>query len=171
MKIVHTFDDVRAVSDDSVGLVPTMGFLHEGHLSLIRAASDKNDTVVVSVFVNPLQFTEASDLDGYPRDLDRDAALAERSGANVLFAPDVSHMYPSEQRATVTVAHVADGMEGAHRPGHFAGVATVVAKLLAGVRPDTAYFGRKDAQQLAVVTTMARDLSFPTRIDGLATVR
>ncbi len=171
MKIVHTFDDVRSVSVGSVGLVPTMGFLHEGHLSLVGAANDQNDTVVVSVFVNLLQFNDVSDHDAYPRDLDRDAALAEGAGADVLFAPDVSHMYPSEQRATVTVQHVGEGMEGAHRPGHFAGVATVVAKLLAGVRPDNAYFGRKDAQQLAVVTTMARDLSFPTRIDGLTTVR
>ncbi len=171
MKIVHTFDDVRSVSAGSVGLVPTMGFLHEGHMSLIGVASDQNDMVVVSIFVNPMQFNETSDLDAYPRDLDRDAALAERAGADVLFAPDVSHMYPSEQRATVTVARVAQGMEGVYRPGHFAGVATVVAKLLAGVRPDNAYFGRKDAQQLAVVTTMARDLSFPTHIVGLTTVR
>lgn len=171
MKIVHAFDDVRSVSDGRVGLVPTMGFLHEGHLSLIEAARGQNETVVVSVFVNPLQFNEDSDLDEYPRDLDRDAALCETAGADVVFAPDVSHMYPSKQRATVTVGYVAEGMEGAHRPGHFAGVATVVAKLLAGVRPDNAYFGRKDAQQLAVVTTMARDLSFPTRILGLTTVR
>jgi pantoate--beta-alanine ligase len=171
MKIVHTFDDVRSVSAGSVGLVPTMGFLHEGHMSLIGAASHQDDTVVVSIFVNPMQFNETSDLDGYPRDLDRDAFLAEEAGADVLFAPDASHMYPSEQRATVTVAHVAESMEGVHRPGHFAGVATVVAKLLAGVRPDNAYFGRKDAQQLAVVTTMARELSFPTHIVGLTTVR
>ncbi len=171
MKIVHTFDDVRSVSDGRVGLVPTMGFLHEGHLSLIEAADDHNDTVVVSVFVNPLQFDEDSDLDAYPRDFERDVALAERAGADVVFAPDVLYMYPSSQRANITVSYVAEGMEGAHRPGHFVGVATAVAKLLAGVQPDIAYFGRKDAQQLAVVTTMARDLSFPTRIDGLPIVR
>jgi len=102
MKIVHAFDDVRSVSDGRVGLVPTMGFLHEGHLSLIEAAKSQNETVVVSVFVNPLQFNEDSDLDEYPRDLDRDALLCETAGADVVFAPDVSHMYPSKQRATVT---------------------------------------------------------------------
>ena len=171
MKIVHTFGDVRSMSDGRVGLVPTMGFLHEGHLSLIETARDANDFVVVSLFVNPLQFGEPSDLASYPRDIDRDTALARSGGADVLFIPDVETMYPIQPRTTVEVRGVSAGMEGAYRPGHFAGVATVVAKLFAGIQPDTAYFGRKDAQQLSVVRTMATDLSLPVDVQGLPIVR
>ncbi len=171
MKIVHTFGDVRSMSDGRVGLVPTMGFLHEGHLSLIETARDANDFVVVSLFVNPLQFGEPSDLASYPRDIDRDTALARSGGADVLFIPDVETMYPIQPRTTVEVRGVSAGMEGAYRPGHFAGVATVVAKLFAGIQPETAYFGRKDAQQLAVVRTMATDLSLPVDVQGLPIVR
>ena len=171
MNLVHTFEDVRSSAVGSVGLVPTMGFLHEGHLSLIREASSRNDTVVVSVFVNPLQFGETRDLSTYPRDLDRDVALAFDAGATVVFAPDTDYMYPHQPETTVTVGKVAEGMEGTARPGHFAGVATVVAKLFAGVQPDASYFGRKDAQQLAVITTMATDLSFPVSVHGMPIVR
>lgn len=171
MKTVGTFAEVREITSGSVGLVPTMGFLHEGHLSLIEAARDAHDSVVVSLFVNPLQFNESTDLSGYPRDIERDAALAEAAGADVLFAPDVATMYPSKPRTRVEVAGVADTMEGARRPRHFAGVATVVAKLFAGCLPDSAYFGRKDAQQLAVVRTMAADLSFPVEVRGLPIIR
>lgn len=171
MNLVHTFEDVRRSAVGSVGLVPTMGFLHEGHLSLIREASRRNDTAVVSVFVNPLQFGETRDLSTYPRDLDRDVALAFDAGATVVFAPDTDYMYPDRPATTVTVGRVAEGMEGAARPGHFAGVATVVAKLFAGVQPDASYFGRKDAQQLAVITTMAADLAFPVVVNGLPIVR
>ncbi len=171
MRVVRTFADVRTESVGSVGLVPTMGFLHEGHLSLIEEAVRRNDTIVVSVFVNAMQFNGDSDLDAYPRDLERDVALAKAAGADVVFAPDDSHMFVSDPKAVVSVASVGEYMEGVHRPDHFVGVATVVAKLLAGTQPDVAYFGRKDAQQLAVVTTMVRELSFPTRIDGLPIVR
>lgn len=171
MRVVGTFGEVRELSVGTVGLVPTMGFLHEGHLSLIEAAAKDNDTIVVSLFVNPLQFNEAGDLDRYPSDLDRDRSMAEAAGADILFAPDVSYMYGADPRTSIGIAGVADAMEGAHRPGHFDGVATVVAKLFAGTQPDASYFGRKDAQQLAVVRTMAGDLSFPTRIVGMPIVR
>ena len=180
MRTVGSFAEARAGYRGIVGLVPTMGFLHEGHLSLVAAAREACDTVVVSLFVNPLQFDEATDLDRYPRDLERDAGLVTAEGADVLFAPAVAEMYPDHPAppaTTVGVAGVSGTMEGARRPGHFDGVATVVAKLFAGLRPDRAWFGRKDAQQLAVVRQMARDLSFPVEVvpgdivreaDGLA---
>lgn len=171
MKTVGTFEEVRELAVGSVGLVPTMGFLHEGHLSLIRAAREANDSVVVSLFVNPLQFNESADLHTYPRDIDRDTTLAQSAGADVLFVPDVATMFADSPHTTVQVKGVSDDMEGAHRPGHFAGVATVVAKLFAGIAPDSAYFGRKDAQQLAVVKTMAADLSFPVDVRGLPIIR
>lgn len=171
MRTVATFADVREEQLGSVGLVPTMGYLHEGHLSLISAAGRANDTVVVSLFVNPLQFTDDADLAAYPRDPDHDARLAEDAGADLLFAPSIGDVYPKLPLTAVTVSEVSEGMEGDHRPGHFAGVAIVVAKLLAGVQPDRAYFGRKDAQQLAVVTRMAADLSFPVEIVGCPTIR
>ena len=171
MRVVETFEATRALSEGRTGLVPTMGFLHEGHLSLIEAARDANETVVVSVFVNPLQFGEPDDLASYPRDLDRDVSLAAEAGADVVFAPDESYMYPVRPKTSVSVAGVADDMEGAHRPGHFDGVATVVAKLLSGVQPNAAYFGRKDAQQLAVISTLVDDLSLPVHIVGLPIVR
>lgn len=171
MIVVETFDAVREHAVGSVGLVPTMGFLHEGHLSLIEAAAADHGTVVMSLFVNPLQFGEPTDLDTYPRDLGRDVELAARAGAHVVFAPTVDYMYPHPPATSVSVAGVAEAMEGVARPGHFAGVATVVAKLFAGIQPDAAYFGRKDAQQLAVVTTMARDLSMPVDVIGMPIVR
>lgn len=171
MRVVETFSESRSLSTGRVGLVPTMGFLHEGHLSHIHRARETSDTVVVSLFVNPLQFEDEADLDRYPRDVGRDAALASAAGADVLFAPPTEEMYPDQPLTRVTVAHLADHMEGPRRPGHFDGVATVVAKLLAGLRPDTAHFGRKDAQQLAVVTRMAFDLSLPTQIVPGPTVR
>lgn len=171
MRTVGVFRKVRELSVGSVGLVPTMGFLHEGHLSLIEAARRANDFVVVSLFVNPLQFDESKDLNSYPRDRGRDTALAGAAGADVLFVPDVETMYPDEPRTSVVVKGVSGGMEGRHRPGHFPGVATVVAKLFAGIQPDFGYFGWKDAQQLAVIRTMAADLSFPVAVEGLPIVR
>ena len=171
MKVLTTFNDVRLHTEGSVGLVPTMGYLHEGHLSLIDRSVVECDTTVVSIFVNPLQFSDPSDLERYPRDLERDVSLAARAGADVVFSPSVDYMYPTGAVTMVTVEGVSDRMEGIHRPGHFVGVATVVAKLLAGVQPDRAYFGAKDAQQVAVVTTMARDLSFPVAIRTLPIVR
>ncbi len=173
MRVVRDVAAVRAAVAGSgrVGLVPTMGAFHEGHLSLIRAAREACDLVVVWLFVNPTQFNEASDLVAYPRDEQRDAALAAESGADILFAPDVETVYPGGFATTVTVSGVADVLEGVQRPGHFAGVATVVAKMLNMVGPQVAYFGAKDAQQVAVVRRMVADLDIPTRIEVLPIVR
>ena len=171
MKILTTFDDVRLHTEGSVGLVPTMGYLHEGHLSLVDRSVAECDTTVVSIFVNPLQFGDPADLERYPRDLERDVSLATEAGAHLVFAPSIDYMYPAGSVTTITVEGVSDHMEGRHRPGHFVGVATVVGKLLAGVQPHRAYFGAKDAQQVAVVTTMAHDLSFPVAIRTLPIVR
>jgi len=155
----------------TVGLVPTMGFFHEGHRSLMRAARAAHDLVVVTVFVNPLQFGPAEDLDGYPRDLTGDAAVAKAEGVDVLFAPSVAEMYPEPIRTTVHVDGLTSGLCGAARSTHFDGVTTVVAKLFSIVGPCTAYFGRKDAQQLAVVRRMAVDLDLPVRVVGCPLVR
>lgn len=171
MIIVRTFREVSDLVRGRVALVPTMGYLHEGHLSLIERASVASDTTVVSLFVNPTQFGDVSDLDTYPADEERDARLAEKAGADVLFAPVVSEVYPDHAPVSVAVGSVGEALEGVFRPGHFEGVATVVAKLLAGTRPDIALFGRKDAQQLAVIRQMASGLRFPTEIAGLPTVR
>ncbi|HEX2369923.1 MAG TPA: pantoate--beta-alanine ligase [Acidimicrobiia bacterium] len=168
---MKTFSEARTAAAGRVGLVPTMGFLHEGHLSLIERAVASADTVIVSSYVNPLQFGAGEDLERYPRNPDRDRALIRAVGADILFAPPLAEMYPEEPRVTVQVSGLTDDMEGAHRPGHFTGVATVVTKLFAGLRPDLAFFGRKDAQQLAVVRRLARDLSFPVEIVGCPTVR
>jgi pantoate--beta-alanine ligase len=172
MRIVETFAEARSLCSGAVSLVPTMGFLHEGHLSLVDAArSEGAGTIVMSLFVNPLQFDEQADLDRYPRDLDRDAGLAADRGVDVLFAPPVEEVYPQPPLTSVVVGEITDALEGAFRPGHFEGVATVVAKLFAGLRPDRAYFGRKDAQQLAVVRRMAADLSFPVDVVAVSTIR
>jgi pantoate--beta-alanine ligase len=171
MRITKTFAETRAAATGRVGLVPTMGFLHEGHLSLIEAAREGNDTVTMSLFVNPLQFDRDSDLVKYPRDLERDVDLAAAAGADIVFAPDLDEMYPTEQLTRVQVSQLSDEMEGPNRPGHFEGVATVVAKLLAGIQPDRSYFGRKDAQQLAIVRRMAIDLSYLGEIIGVPIVR
>ncbi len=171
MRVTDTFDETRQALLGVTALVPTMGFLHEGHLSLIEAARGESDTVLVSLFVNPLQFNEPGDLDRYPRNLERDRRLAADAGADVLFAPSVEEMYPQAALTRVALPALEEEMEGAYRPGHFEGVATVVAKLFAGLQPDRAYFGRKDAQQLAIVGRMAFDLSFPVEIIGGKTVR
>jgi pantoate--beta-alanine ligase len=148
-----------------------MGYLHEGHLSLMAMAREESDMVVISLFVNPLQFNEQQDLDRYPRNLERDGRLAEQAGVDVLFAPPLEVMFTLPALTRVSVSSLEAEMEGLHRPGHFAGVATVVAKLLAGLQPRRAYFGRKDAQQLAVIRRMAFDLSMPVEIVGGSTVR
>jgi len=171
MNVVGSFDAVRKLTHGRVALVPTMGYLHEGHVSIIETAAIQSDSVVVSIFVNPLQFGTPLDLETYPSDLDRDVDIAARAGADVIFAPSISVMYPVEPSTMVHVPGVSEAMEGVSRPGHFDGVATVVAKLFSGVRPDVAFFGRKDAQQLAVVTTMARDFSMPVEVIGVPTVR
>jgi pantoate--beta-alanine ligase len=156
----------------TVGFVPTMGALHEGHLSLIHRARADNDVVVVSVFVNPLQFGPTEDLARYPRDLEADSALAAGAGADHLFAPEVAEMYPRGSIATrVDVGPIGDTGEGAWRPGFFSGVATVCCKLFGIVAPDRAYFGEKDAQQLAVMRQVVADLDLPVEIVGCPTVR
>jgi pantoate--beta-alanine ligase len=177
MKTAATIADVRSVLDAEraagrrVGFVPTMGYLHEGHASLIRRARAETDVVIVSIFVNPLQFGAGEDLDAYPRDLERDTRLAEAEGTDLLFTPPVGEMYPRPVLTTVSVAEVSAPLEGAARPTHFDGVATVVAKLFAIVGPCAAYFGEKDFQQLAVVRRMVADLSIPVDVVGCPTVR
>lgn len=155
----------------SVGFVPTMGYLHEGHLSLVRSAAARDEAVVASIFVNPSQFNDPSDLAAYPRDLDRDLALLSAAGCDLVFAPGAEAMYPEGFQTWVLPGPVAEPNEGAFRPGHFRGVATVVLKLLNLVQPDRAYFGQKDAQQVAVVRRMARDLNLPAEIVPCPTVR
>ena len=178
MRTVRTVADLRAALRDArraertIGLVPTMGALHAGHLSLVRAARAENDVVVVSLFVNPTQFNEAADLDAYPRDEARDAAAAAAEGADLLFAPSVEEVYPPGFATTVRIAGLTEHLEGEHRGiAHFEGVATVVCKLLNMAQPDVAYFGQKDAQQAAVIRRLVRDLDIPVRIAVQPTVR
>lgn len=173
MMTLRTVAEVRAAlrGRGRVALVPTMGAFHEGHLSLIRAARASGDTVVVWLFVNPKQFNEAADLAAYPRDETRDARLAEQNGADVLFVPDADEVYPQGFATTVSVAGIGEVLEGVHRPGHFAGVATIVVKMLNMVGPHVAVFGAKDAQQVAVVRRLVADLNVPTRIVVVPTVR
>ena len=178
MKIARSIDEVReAVAaararGATVGVVPTMGFLHEGHLSLIDAARDAGATfVAVSIFVNPRQFGPHEDFDRYPRDEERDRSLLEERGVDLLFLPPVEVMYPTGAATAVTLAGVARPLEGMRRPGHFDGVATVVLKLFNIVQPDLAVFGRKDAQQCAVIDRMVRDLDVPVRLLFADTVR
>jgi pantoate--beta-alanine ligase len=178
MRTIRTVAEMQAHSraaraaDRRVGLVPTMGAFHAGHESLMRAARAGSDEMVVSLFVNPAQFNDPRDLAAYPRDERRDAAVAARLGADVLFAPAAEEVYPPGFATSVTVPGLSDVLEGAHRgPGHFAGVCTVVAKLFNMVAPDVAYFGQKDAQQVAVLRRMTRDLDFPLALEVLPTVR
>ncbi|HEU4320456.1 MAG TPA: pantoate--beta-alanine ligase [Acidimicrobiia bacterium] len=171
MEVTRTFDDTRTRYQGRVGLLPTLGYFHEGHLRLMDLLRDSCDTLVVSLFVNPTQFNEEEDFDAYPRDEKRDSELAEEHGVDILFVPEVSEVYPGPSITTVEVIGVTDEMEGRHRPGHFVGVATVVAKLFAGLRPDIAMFGRKDAQQVAVLEAMVRDLRFPIEIVEAPVVR
>lgn len=155
----------------SIGFVPTMGFLHEGHLSLLRQARTANDLVVLSIFVNPLQFGAGEDFEEYPRDLERDAALAAGTGCDIIFAPSAREMYPKNYATFVDVERLTGGLCGASRPGHFRGVTTVVSKLFNIVTPDRAYFGQKDAQQATVVRRMARDLNMNLEIEVLPIIR
>ena len=178
MRTVRTVAELRSALAPArrdgltIGLVPTMGALHDGHLSLIARAHEQCDVVVVSLFVNPAQFNERADLERYPRDERRDAELAAATGADVLFAPSVEEVYPAGFATSVEVLGVTERLEGATRGSeHFRGVATVVTKLLCMAMPDVAYFGQKDAQQVVVIRRLARDLNLPVRIEALPTVR
>ena len=174
MKTVRTVAELRsalAVAPRPVGLVPTMGWFHEGHLSLMRAAREQCATVVVSLFVNPAQFGPAEDLDAYPRDEEHDARLAEAEGVDILFAPPVEEVYPEGFDTLVEIGGLTGPLDGAARPGHFEGVTTVVAKLFNMAGPDVAYFGQKDAQQALVIRKLADALNFPVRIEVRPTVR
>ena len=158
-------------SGKTIGFVPTMGAIHKGHLALVRRAREECEFVVVSIFVNPLQFGPGEDYQRYPRRLPEDAQLLEQAGVDLLYTPDAAQFYPPDFATSVEAAGVSDGGEGSIRPGHFRGVATVVAKLFLQVSPDVAYFGRKDLQQVAVLRRMVRDLDFPIRLVSVETVR
>ena len=175
--VVRSIRELRAVltearrRGDDVGFVPTMGSLHDGHRSLMRRAVSENATTLASVFVNPLQFAPTEDLDRYPRDLERDVQMAADEGIGMVFAPDQHEMYPERMMTTVSVAGVSEPLEGASRPSHFAGVATVVSKLFSIAGPCRAYFGEKDFQQLAVIRRMVFDLSMPVEVVACPTIR
>lgn len=177
MNILRSVADMKAFSCErraagaTIGLVPTMGYLHEGHLSLVRVCRANADVTVVSVFVNPTQFGPKEDLRSYPRDLGRDGEMLEREGVDVVFAPPEDEVYPSGTRTFVEVHGLQDRLCGKSRPGHFRGVCTVVLKLFNIVRPDVAFFGWKDAQQLIILQKMARDLNLDVRVEGLPLIR
>jgi len=171
VRITRTIAETRAALRGEVGLVPTMGAYHAGHVSLFTAAREENDVIVASLFVNPAQFGEAADLTRYPRDEAADAAIAEETGVDVLFAPAVEEIYPPGYETWVEVERASRGLEGDHRPGHFRGVATICLKLFNIVRPQRAYFGQKDAQQVEVVRRMIRDLNFEIELRVLPTMR
>ncbi|MGD9118141.1 MAG: pantoate--beta-alanine ligase [Dehalococcoidia bacterium] len=174
MKIVKTIANYRKLRQklaEPLGFVPTMGYLHEGHLELVRRARAENPSVAVSIFVNPTQFGPKEDFARYPRDPERDLALLEKEGTDVVFMPAAEEMYPPAFNSWVEVGKITEKLEGAARPGHFRGVATVVAKLFNIVRPDKAYFGQKDAQQLLVIKKMAKDLDMGVEVIAVPTVR
>jgi pantoate--beta-alanine ligase len=177
LKIIHSIVDMHTtvqqwrLEKKRIGLVPTMGWLHEGHLSLIRRCRDLAERVVVSIYVNPMQFAPQEDFDSYPRDLEHDAILAQEAGADVIFAPRDEEMYPQGFCSVVTVQKLTERLCGASRPHHFQGVTTVVAKLFNVVQPDVAIFGAKDYQQVAVIKRMVRDLNFPVQIEMAPIIR
>lgn len=161
----------RRRAGQTIGFVPTMGYLHQGHLSLVGRAKSDNEVTVVSIFVNPLQFGKNEDLEKYPRDLARDSAMLEQAGVDFLFAPGVEDMYPEPMQTAVDLPKLGSELEGEARPGHFAGVATVVTKLFNIVQPDAAYFGEKDYQQVTIIQKMVEDLAQPVRVVPVPTVR
>ncbi len=174
MDVIDSIEGLRKARKaiiGSVGLVPTMGALHAGHIALVRQAKSENDNVIVTIFVNPTQFAQNEDLSKYPRDIPRDLDMLRQVGVDLVFTPTADQIYPAGFQTWIEVERVAQGLEGARRPGHFRGVATVVAKLFNLTRPDCAYFGQKDAQQAAVIKQMVRDLNFPMRIRICPTVR
>ncbi len=174
MQIVETIADLRVSRRElrgKVGLVPTMGYLHEGHLSLVNAAREDCDSVLATIFVNPTQFAEGEDLSTYPRNMPRDLQLLEEAGVDLVFTPTSELMYPPRFQTWVTVEDVTQGKEGGQRPGHFRGVTTIVSKLFNLTQPDAAYFGQKDAQQVVTIRQMVRDLNFPLAIVVCPVVR
>ncbi len=177
MQVVNTVQDLKkwvqstTQSGRSIGLVPTMGFLHEGHMALVEAAKAENDVVAMSIFVNPAQFGPNEDFDRYPRDFERDSMLAEKAGVDIIFAPSVKEMYPHDSQITMSAGMLANVLCGKSRPGHFDGVLKVVTKLFHLVQPNAAYFGQKDAQQLAIIESLVRDFNFPLKIRRVETVR
>ena len=174
MQVLETISDFRAArasTPGSLGLVPTMGYLHRGHMALVERAAAENDAVAASIFVNPTQFGPDEDFTSYPRDLDRDLRMLEEAGVSLVFTPTPEEMYRPGSHTRVEPGPIANLHEGASRPGHFIGVATVVSKLFHIVQPDRAYFGQKDAQQLVIIRRMARDLDFPLEVVGVPTVR
>jgi pantoate--beta-alanine ligase len=176
-QVVERIAELRSILDEArargrrIGFVPTMGFLHEGHASLMRRAREKNDVVLVSIFVNPLQFGPSEDFEAYPRDLEADLAICEAEGVDLVFHPPVEEMYREPSTLTVTVGAIGEILEGKTRPGHFDGVATVVTKLFNVAGACRTYFGEKDAQQLVVIRRLARQLDFPVEVVGCPTVR
>ena len=180
MEVASTIGEMRAIRRamgrakrglGDVGFVPTLGYLHDGHLSLVRAAKEQNEHTIASIFVNPTQFNSPGDFERYPRDNEGDLAKLREQGVDALFMPSAEEMYPAGQSTSVDVGEVTERLEGEHRPGHFRGVATVVAKLFNVVLPTRAYFGRKDAQQLVVIRRMVRDLHMGVEIVGMPTIR
>lgn len=177
MQLFYTIQEIREFVASKrragmrIGFVPTMGYLHAGHLSLVERAKQETDIVIMSIFVNPLQFGPNEDLDQYPRDLERDVQLAETAGVDAIFAPTVREMYPHQPMTYVKTEVLTDNLCGASRPGHFRGVTTVVSKLFNIVQPDKAFFGQKDAQQLRVIQQMAADLNMPVEVIGCPIVR
>ncbi len=175
MQIITSIEQWKAVKQlfkgKKIGLVPTMGYLHIGHVSLLQLAKRENDIAVMSVFVNPLQFGPTEDFDKYPRDLERDIEMATEGGIDIVFAPSVMEMYPNPLFTKVIISGLTDRLCGSSRPGHFDGVATVVSKLFHIIEPDSAYFGQKDAQQLAVIEQLVRDLNFNVSIVPCPTIR
>ncbi|EPY6472292.1 pantoate--beta-alanine ligase [Clostridium sporogenes] len=177
MNIVYTIKDTKEIikkwkeENLSIGYVPTMGYLHEGHASLIKKAREENDRVVVSIFVNPIQFGPNEDYSTYPRDLTKDSSLCDEFGADLIFNPEASEMYPNKMYSHVNVNILTENLCGEKRPGHFQGVCTVLTKFFNIITPTRAYFGEKDAQQLAVVKKMVQDLNFPIKIIGCPIIR
>ena len=177
MNVIQSIDELRALisktkmAQESVGLVPTMGYLHDGHLTLVRACQEQNDLTVVSLFVNPLQFNNETDLDLYPSDIDRDIRLLEQAQVDVLFVPNHDQIYKKKPNVKISFGEIGQRLEGEFRPGHFDGVGVIVSKLFHLVSPDRAYFGLKDLQQFALIRQMVYDLSFPVEIIPVPTAR
>lgn len=177
LRIIETIEELKQwikntkADGSSIGLVPTMGFLHEGHMKLVNTAKNENEAVVMSIFVNPAQFGPNEDFERYPRNMERDTQMAEEAGIDVIFAPSAEEMYPAQSAISISAGRLAEQLCGKSRPGHFDGVLKVVTKLFHLVQPDRAYFGQKDAQQLAIIESLVEDFNFPLQIRRVETVR